>query len=171
MEDKMDMKEKFSQGWIHLHIIIEILGKPASHLEEVMKAVVEKLRTEKDVEVLSSEIAPATNAEEEGAEEVFTIFAEIELLAKGMAKITDIVFDYMPASVEIVNPPAINFKLEDANTLLNDVASRLHQYDALSKQFKLERDYFAGKLMEIKKAYDAGKEKLEKENQDKKEEN
>lgn len=156
-----NIKEKLNQGWIHVNIIIEILGKPASHIEKVIEAAVEKLGTEKDVEILSREINPANKVE--NTNEVFTVFAEVELLVKGLPKIVDIVFDYMPASVEIVNPTAMNFKLEDANALLNDIATRLHQYDALSKRFRLERDYLAKKLEEMNK----GKtEEEEKENQD-----
>jgi hypothetical protein len=159
MADKIDMREKFSQGWIHVNIIIEILGKPASHIEEVIRMAVEKLGEEKGVEILNKEIHPANKIED--TTEVFTVFTEVELLVHGLPKIVDIVFNYMPASIEIVNPPTMNFKLEDANTLLNDIAMRMHQYDAISKKFRIERDYFAGKLAEMKKSEESKEKKEE----------
>jgi len=155
-----DMKEKLAQGWIHVNIIIEILGKPASHIEKVIEAAVDKLGAEKGVEILSREIAPA--AKVENTKEVFTVFAEVELLVKGLPKIVDIVFNYMPASIEIVNPPSMNFKLEDANTLLNDIAMRMHQYDAISKKFRLERDFLASRLAEMRKKEEAKEKEEEK---------
>lgn len=149
----VSMKEKLEKGWLHVNIIIEILGKPSSYIEKVLSLAVDKLAQEKNLELLSKKLHPAKLVPD--AKEVFTVFAEVELLVNGMAKIVDIIFDYMPSSIEIVEPTSMNFKLEDANALLNDLALKMHQYDALAKQFRLERDFLAKKLKELKN----GKEK------------
>ena len=127
----INIKEKINEGWLHANIIIEILGKPADYIEKVIDATVDHISKEKGIELLSKKIHPAKLVKE--SKNAYTVFAEAELLVKGMGKLIEIIFDYMPASVEIVKPSNITFKLEDANALLNDLALRLHQYGALAK--------------------------------------
>lgn len=143
------IKEKINEGWLRANIIIEILGKPANYIEKVINLAVDKLSEEKGVELLGKKVHQSELVK--GSESAFTVFAEAEVLISGMSKLIEIIFDYMPASVEIVEPSNIKFKLEDANALLNDLAMRLHQYDALSKKLRLERELFVKKLQELKK--------------------
>ena len=139
-----EMKEKMSQGWLHVHIIIEILGKPADYIEKVIEAAVDQMGKEKGVEIINKGFSKAKAVGD--AKEVFTTFTEVEFLVEDMAKLVDIVFDYMPASIEIVEPPSVSFKLEDANAMLNDITAKLHQYDAITKKLRLENEVMKKKL-------------------------
>ena len=145
-----DIKEKIREGWLHVNFIIEVLGKPADYIEKVLNAAVDKLGKEKNIELINKKVHEAKSVEKEKTS-VFTTFADIELLVPSLFRIVDIIFDYMPSSVEIVEPSNINLKLEDANALLNDLATRLHQYDALLKKVRLERNILIKELEELKK--------------------
>ncbi len=160
----MDIKEKVSEGWVHAYLVIEVLGKPADYIEKALGLAIDKLAKEKKVELIERKVHKSRLAEKakEAKEEkekqekpktkVFSTFAEIEILAANMAKLVELIFDYMPSSVEIIEPTNIVFKLEDANALLNDLSARLHQYDALSKRLRLERQILIKRLEEeIKK--------------------
>ena len=57
----------------------------------------------------------------------------------------------MPSSIEIIEPSSLKIKIEDANALANDLAARLHQYDALLKKFKLEIETLHKKFQELEK--------------------
>lgn len=151
----VNIKEKIREGWIHANIIIELLGKPADYLEKVINGAVDKLSGEKGLELLGKKIHPVKLVEK--SKNAYTIFAEAEVLVSGMPKLIEIIFDYMPASIEIVEPQNIKFKLEDANALLNDLTMRLHQYDAISKKLRLERQLLVKKLEELKKGAEEGK--------------
>ena len=147
--DTRDQKEKISQGWLHVNLIIEVLGKPADYIEKVTDMAVDKLGEEKGVNLLGKKLHPAKLVA--GSKEAFTTFAEAELLVDNMATLVGLIFDYMPASIEIVEPQNISFKLEDANALLNDLATRLHQYDLMAKQTRLERELLIKKIEEARK--------------------
>jgi len=66
-----------------------------------------------------------------------------------ISRLIEIIFDYMPSSVEIIEPPNFSLKLEDANALLNDLAARLHQYDALLKKSRIELSILSQRLKEL----------------------
>lgn len=53
-------------------------------------------------------------------------FAEIEILAKNTQSLMVFCFDYMPSSVEIIEPEEIVYKSVDFTDFLNDVQARLH---------------------------------------------
>lgn len=154
----VNIKEKINEGWLHVNIIIELLGKPAEHLEKVINAIVDKLEKEKDIIFLAKNIHPAKLVKE--SQNAFTTFAEVEILVSGMPKLVEIIFDYMPASIEIIAPVNIKFKLEDANALLNDLTMRLHQYDAVSKRLRLEQQLLVDKVKKLQK--EQGQESEEK---------
>lgn len=147
--DKKEIKDKLAAGWLHSHIIFEILGKPAEHIEKALGILIEKLEKEKNLELLEKKIHKAKKVEK--TKNIFTTFAEVEILINNLPRLVEIIYDYMPSSIEIIEPTSFVFKIEDANALLNDLAARLHQYDALSKKLKLEREILIKRLKELKK--------------------
>jgi hypothetical protein len=99
--------------------------------------------------------------EPEPVEKLFSCFAEIEFIAEKFRRLLELIFYFMPSSIEIVAPEHIKLNAADANALANDLSTRLHQYDDIAKKEQIE------KAMLIKQF----QEKLkEKEEQDKKKE-
>lgn len=162
--DPREIRDKISVGWLQVHLVFEVLGKPAKHVEETLKIILEKFEKEKNLELVEKKIYEAKPVGEK--KNVFTTFAEVEILIEKLPRLMDIVFDYMPSSIEIVKPINFVFKLEDANVLLNDLAARLHQYDALTKTLKIEREILAKRLSEELKKEKEREENKEKEEKD-----
>ncbi|MCX8194319.1 MAG: hypothetical protein N3G19_03095 [Candidatus Pacearchaeota archaeon] len=159
-----ELRDKIAKGWLHVHLIFEVLGKPPEHLEKALTILLERLEKEKGLEILSKQTHKPKPVEK--TENVFTSFAEVESLINGFSRLIEIIFDYMPSSIEITAPVNLNFKLEDANAFVNDLATRLHQYDLLSKKLRLERDIIYKKFSEVlekekDKEKSANKEKSE----------
>ena len=148
--DQKEIKDRLMHGWLRVHLIFEMLGKPAEHIEKAMEMLLNKLSEEKDLEILDKKTHKAKAVEK--TKNVFTTFAEVEILFNGLARLIEVVFDYMPSSIEIEEPTTLTFKNEDINALINDLAAKLHQYDAISKKLKLERAVLIKRLEEeIKK--------------------
>lgn len=113
--------------------IVEIVGKPKEHVESTMSLYLEKMKKEKDIRVL---IADVSEPEEKNG--YFSIFAEIELLAKTPSRIVDYCFDYMPSSIELLEPEKIRFNSHEFSNFFNDLQARLHQLDMLVKKLRAE---------------------------------
>jgi len=136
--DSREIKDKLVTGWLHVHIIFEVLGKPVEYVEETINKILEKLEEEKNLEIIEKTVHKSKAVEK--TENVFSTFSEVEILINNLS-----------SSIEIVEPINMTFKLEDANALLNDLAIRLHKYDAVVKKLKLEREFLIKKLEEEKK--------------------
>ena len=140
-----ELKDKFSKGWLKIHVIFEVIGKPAEYIDEILKKLIEVLEKEKNVQVLSKEQKPAQVYEET----LFCGFVETEILIESTKRLFDFVYDYMPSSIEVLEPSELRIKLADANMVLNELATKLHQQDIALKKVQFERDFLIKKLKDI----------------------
>ena len=125
-------------------IIVEIMGRPAEHVKESLKNHVEKIDEMKGVHVISISLSEPQEIEQR--KDFYTCFAEIELEAESFLHLTNVVFDYMPSSVEIIKPDEVGFNIADASSFLNTLAGRLHSYDEIAKICKLQNQQLMKKL-------------------------
>ena len=116
-------------------MIVEMMGRPAEHLVESMKKHADSLSAQKDVQVHSAEISepkivPVPNGKKYAkGMELFNVFAEIEFEVENMIRLTQIIFDFMPSSIEILDPSKIEIISTDATDLMNNISGKLHRYD------------------------------------------
>jgi len=115
-------------------MIVEIAGSPAQHIKNVLTEHVGKLKNVKDIEVFSIEVMEPK--EIEGKKGFYTTFAEVEFATKNFRRMFDVMFDFMPSSIEIVEPSNVEMSMEEATTLLNNITGRLHRYDDIAKLMK-----------------------------------
>lgn len=165
--DKREIKEKIMKGWLQARFIIQVLGKPADYVEKALGMALEHLAKDKKGEIIEKTVHKAEKVKD--TKDVYTTFAEIEILTPNFSKLIEIIFDYMPSSVEIVEPANFALKLEDANSVLNDLAMRLHQYDTLLKKSRLEINALVNKFKKIEEKIKGQEEKVEKEESEEKE--
>ena len=99
--NKMEKEEKIVASFI-----IEVVGKPPEHLNKVLEGIIEKINEEKGVKVLNSKIHDSKPLKE--AKEFFINFAEIEIQVSEILTLMKIMFMYMPAHIEILEPASIN---------------------------------------------------------------
>jgi hypothetical protein len=98
-----------------------------------MKEIVDNLKKEKDVKVHSHKMSDT--AEVKG---FWSSFTELEIEVKDIGKLVDISFDYMPSSIEILEPERIEVDMKYMGDFINDLLARLHRYDMLIKNFYAE---------------------------------
>jgi len=147
MEEKVDIREKLSEGYVRAVLIVEILGRPPEHVSAALKTLLGSMQKDKNMLLLNKKIYRPKKVKE--SRDMFIAFMEIEVLANGLMKLFEVCFDYMPSSVEIVEPTNLKFTLAQANAIINDLASRLHKYDEVAKRFNLEKQILQGKLNDV----------------------
>ncbi len=122
-------------------MIVEIMGDPKEHVEKVIVVVVDKLKKEDNVKIIKEDISEVTKVKE-----FWSSFAEVEIEVENIARLFDICFDYMPSSMEILEPEKIDFKSEYISDILNDLLAKLHRYDMLVKNLNAQNFIFKKKL-------------------------
>lgn len=131
--------------------IIEILGKPKEHVTETLKNYVKKIKDDENYK-LEEEFyeEPVEQEEQKG---IFSSFAEITFTVKDVNQLISFCFDYMPSSIEIIEPE--NFKMisKQLTDLLNDMQSRLHHTEMLTKKLYEENKAFNNSINALTKNF------------------
>jgi len=115
--------------------IVEILGAPKEYVLEALNAYIEKMKKEKEIMILDVE-----KSEVEQKDKLFSIFAEIGILAQKPSRLVDYCFDYMPSSIEIIEPESIKFSTYGLSNFFNDLQARLHNLDMIVKNLRAENE-------------------------------
>ena len=109
--------------------VIELVGSPKEHVEEVMKKIVDKVKE-------SYKLVDSKTFDAKQMDKLWAIFSELTIKFNKIEDLIGFCFDYMPSSVEIINPNKFIVNNTDINTLLNDLVGRLHEYDMMMKNLK-----------------------------------
>lgn len=118
---------------IRVKAVIELLGAPKDYVKKTINAYVEKIGKEKGLKIVQSYVA-----EVEQKEKMFATFAELELIFSNPQKIIDFCFDYMPSSVEVIEPEQLTFEARVLTNMLSDMQARMHAIDMKLKNLIAE---------------------------------
>lgn len=116
-----------------IRAIIEIAGFPEEHVKKTMEMVMDNLSKEKSVQILKKMIAPI-----EKIEKMWSTFAELELKFENLEEVNDFCFNYMPSSIEIIEPVKLNIDSIEISNLLNDLLAKLHNFTMFIKNLQAE---------------------------------
>ena len=123
---------------IQIQIVMEVLGRPVSNVQQALASVVTKLASEKGVKVLERKFHEA--AKVPNAEDLYTSFVEVTLEIDSLDRYFAVLFSYMPSHVELIYPERITLDNAALNQFANQLMQRLHNYDAIVKNVMMERD-------------------------------
>jgi len=141
-----DVREKINEGYLKVILIIEVLGRPAEHVTDALKKILAVMKSDKNLIILEKKAYKPKRAK--NARDLFTSFMEIEALAKGMRGLYDICLDYMPSSIEIIEPSELRMNLHQANSVVNEFVGRLHKHNEVSNKLASENQILRAKLQE-----------------------
>ena len=118
-------------------MIVEMAGRPAEHLTASLEKHIGILNEVTDITVHSIKVSEPKEIElSEGSpdgEPMFTAFAEADFETESFARLTETMFDFMPSSVEVIEPSKITMDTNDSTALLNNISGRMHRYDEFAK--------------------------------------
>lgn len=130
-------------------IIVEMAGKPPNHVKESLKKHMDSLKELKDVEVLSIQVSEPKLVK--NSKSTFGCFSKAEIEVSNLFKLSEIVFNFMPSFIEVVDPPKVQFSAQEATAFLNSIAGRLHHYDDILKLAHFKMKEMDDKLKEREK--------------------
>jgi hypothetical protein len=131
-------------------MILEVLGRPADYVIESVSLLIENIKKEKGVKVLNQKIADSKKVENK---DLFSSFAEIEIETENILILMDIMFRYMPAHIELIEPEKMQLETSDWNSILNNLAMKLHRYDELTKILSIEKQILTQQIMLLKEKF------------------
>ncbi len=115
--------------------IIEILGSPEEHVKKTMQMILDKVKKYPDTKILQEKMFPAEKISDKN---LWSTFAELDMEVKSIQTLTGFCFDFMPSSIEIIEPEELPMQHHAISDVLNDLLARLHQYDMVLKNIHAE---------------------------------
>ncbi len=117
--------------------VVEVLGKPKEHIENALKTYLQSLKEDHNYKLLRADIA---ETEQQGKEELWATFAEVEVRTPSLQHLVSFCFEYMPSTLEVIEPIQVSFTDTQLSEFLSDLQARLHQVDMVAKHVKMEND-------------------------------
>ena len=119
-----EIKEYVNEkGYLHLSVLFEIVGNPKDHVEKMLKAVIDGIKSNKDVILFNEEFGDP----EDAGEGLWGVFCETEMLIKDINILSWLAFNFSPASIEIKAPKELVIKDKKMTDFMGDLLSQLHQ--------------------------------------------
>lgn len=119
---------------LKIKAIIEIAGFPEEHIKKVMTEVMGNLEKEKGIKVITKDVAEVKKVQET----LWSTFADLELQLEDMEVLTNFCFNYMPSSVEIIEPLKLDGEVKPIENMINDLLARLHNFTMYLKNLQAE---------------------------------
>ncbi|MCW8965357.1 MAG: hypothetical protein OQK82_01520 [Candidatus Pacearchaeota archaeon] len=132
---------------ISIRMILEVVGRPPKHLTKTLEGLVEKIGSEKGVEIIEKNIHEPIELKER--KEFFTSFVEVEVDIDEISILGSLILKYMPAHIEIIEPESFSLKNSSANDMFNEFAKRLHHYDEVARVMQAEKIILTKKLKSL----------------------
>lgn len=132
MISENEAKEKVDQGWFKVWLMFEVLGVKEDVAEKALESLVNKLDNDERVKVYKKQFGDFLKVEKplEGVEEGFSLTCEVEIISKKLDNLAQIVIEYGPSAIEVMEPT--NFKMDagEAQLILNTISQTIHQFAA-----------------------------------------
>lgn len=130
-------------------MIIEVLGRPPEHLIQTLEEILKKLGEEKGVKINDKKIREPNLVKDK--KDLYTSFLEVEVEVEEISKLAGLIFNYMPAHIEILSPELIQLTNSGWSDILNEIIGKLHRYDEVAKIINVEKSILENKLRELLK--------------------
>lgn len=130
---------------IVIRITVEVLGSPKEHVEKTLKQVIDKIKEDEKVKVTNVQAYESKEMDNK----LWSTFADIVFETKDFKKVLEICFDFMPSTVEILEPAGLEIDTNDIADLMNDMLTKLHKYSMVLAKLQGENVYMMKELEKI----------------------
>ncbi len=118
-----EIRERQKEGWIRALITFELVGKPKEHIERTLRAYLENIKNDGRIVTITEEYADALEHEDG----LFSAFCETEAIVEDLETFTWLAVNFMPASIEVIEPEQVPVLARVVTNWYNDLLSKLHE--------------------------------------------
>ncbi|HLC97071.1 MAG TPA: hypothetical protein VJH97_07175 [Candidatus Nanoarchaeia archaeon] len=129
------------KNYIRCRTIIEVLGKPKEHVENAIQMYIKQIKADTGILIIKEYFSDS-----QVQDDMFSTFADLEIIFKDFSQVIGFCFDYMPSSMEILKPEALAIKNRELSNILNDLQAKLHSVDMVAKKLRNEADFLKKNL-------------------------
>jgi len=132
MIEREQADEKIRAGWMRVWAGFEAMAVKAETATSGLADLLDKLDKDERVKVYKKEIFEVQKVESpvKSFNEAFSQGAKVEFVVKNIDNLIDVVIEYGPSGLEILEPREIKLNTAEAQAVVNSVAAMMHRYAA-----------------------------------------
>ncbi|MCD6399052.1 MAG: hypothetical protein J7L08_03980 [Candidatus Aenigmarchaeota archaeon] len=133
-----EVKDLVKKNWIKCWSMIEVMAVGKDVTEEALKKHIEKIKKEKGIKIYKENFEKAVKIGKQiEKKDIFTQVVELEFVIENLRKLSDFVIVYGPSALEILEPEKIQIDMNEAQEMLNRIATLLHSFTTAKLQNNL----------------------------------
>ncbi|MBU5557508.1 MAG: hypothetical protein QW751_00285 [Candidatus Aenigmatarchaeota archaeon] len=124
--------EKISSGWLRAWLAFTALAANEDVTRAALSELIDKLDQDARVKLYKKEFGTLEKREKplKGVDIAWSGTAEVELVTKDFDSLVQIVMQYGPSAVELLEPSKLTINVGEAQNILNSVAQMMHHFAA-----------------------------------------
>ena len=132
MIKKEDADEKVEEGWIRAWMMFEVLAVNENTTKDSLESLMNRLENDNRVRMYKKEFGDIKKVEKpiKDIDVGYSLTCETELISKKFDNLVQIVTQYGPAAIEILEPKKFDLDAGEAQAILNSVSQMLHNFAA-----------------------------------------
>jgi hypothetical protein len=132
MIKKEDADEKVGEGWIRAWMMFEVLAVNENTTRNSLESLMNRLENDNRIKMYKKEFGEIREVEKpiKNVDIGYSLTCEIELISKKFDNLIQIVTEYGPAAIEILEPKKFDLDAGEAQAILNSVSQMMHQFAA-----------------------------------------
>ena len=132
MIEKGIADEKVEHGWLRIFMIFEVLAGKEETASSAINKLIDRLDSDKRVKLYKKKMSEIRNVDNpmKDVAKGYSIDCEAEMVINNFDNAVQIVMEYGPSVVEVLEPSKIQMKLGEAQGALNSVSQMMHKFAA-----------------------------------------
>ncbi|NOZ81376.1 MAG: Crp/Fnr family transcriptional regulator [DPANN group archaeon] len=136
--------DRLEHGQLMVRSVIEVLGKPEPHVKHTLKTLVGELDKSDSFTIVKKEYSRTKKI---GG--LHSMFVDVEFWAKNITVLNGFCIDYMPSSIEVLEPEQPRLKAHEIMAFLNDFLAKLHEIDMLAKNLRQQNAVLSNNIVNL----------------------
>lgn len=132
MIKKEESDEKVKEGWIRAWMIFEVLAVNEETTKSSLETLMNKLDRDARVKMYNKSFGEIKRVEKPmpNIELGYSLTCEVELISKKFDNLAQIVTEYGPSAIELLEPSKISIDVGEAQAILNSISKVMHDFAA-----------------------------------------
>jgi hypothetical protein len=132
MIKKEESDEKVKEGWIRAWMMFEVLAVIVETTKSSLETLITNLDKDIRVKMYNKSFGEIKRVEKPtpNIELGYSLTCEVELISKKFDNLAQIVTEYGPSAIELLEPSKISIDVGEAQAILNSISKVMHDFAA-----------------------------------------
>ncbi len=127
-----DAKKRVEDGCLRFWVLFEVLAVSEEITKESLDKMAKKIESDKRLELYKKEFNTVDKREDPlpNIKVAYAQSCEMEGVVKSMEDLVEIVLEYGPSAIEILEPSKMQLSSREAQNILNSMSEMMHRFAA-----------------------------------------